>query len=164
MDQLLVVHHRHLFPQVPRFINLSPFVLAILSVCSVASADFLVSLRNAYFDAGVNRLVRLSESGEVLGEFIPGTEVSASEPPQWSHRIALHRQRKFAGDEHLWQPTARVRREHGGFPSCMAPNVTSPPSPALDGPTALRQAPMDSCWWRTGGGGERFYGRERDAH
>ena len=45
MDQLLVVHHPHLFPQVPcrRFINLSPFVLAILSVCSVVSADFLVS-------------------------------------------------------------------------------------------------------------------------
>ncbi len=121
----------------------STVCLAVLCICSVAQADFLVSLRNAYFDAGVNRIIRLSETGEVLGDFISATDVSAS---GLSGPTGLHFTNSGSllvtstfGDELL-----EYDGQTGAFLGNLAPTAMNPPSPGFDGPTALRPAPDGS--------------------
>ncbi len=116
------------------------FCLVVFTICNFASADFLVSLRNAYFDGGVNRIVRLSETGDVLGDFIPPTEVSVG---GLSGPTGLH----FADSGSLLVTSTfgnellEYDAQTGAFLGTLAPNATNPPSPPLDGPTALRQMP-----------------------
>ena len=59
-------------------INILSFlgIVAIALIANQASADYLLSLRNAYADAGIHRIVRVDNSGNYLSDFVDGSLLS----------------------------------------------------------------------------------------
>ncbi len=110
--------------------------LAGMALCDTARAEFLVTLRNAYFDAGVNRVARVSDSGSYLGEFIPAQEIvtsglSGPTGLRWGADGKLIVTSTF-GNQVL-----QFHRADGTFANVLAPGNPAP-TPAFDGPAALR--------------------------
>src|SRR5690349_4553449 len=51
-------------------------IVAVALLANQASADYLLSLRNAYADAGIHRIVRVDNSGNYLSDFVDASLLS----------------------------------------------------------------------------------------
>lgn len=110
--------------------------LAGMSWCDTVHADFLVTLRNAYFDAGVNRVARVSETGSYLGEFIPAQEITAS-GLSGPTGLRWDADGKLIVTSTFGNQVLQFHRADGTFTNVLAPGNPAP-APAFDGPAAVR--------------------------